>query len=117
MYLDRAVQPGTAMTAHGDEVRLPSGAGPFLCPQRCAHVILHPRTAGLTPDRPTYACPTHTRQRGGANSDVLRCKIIKWFRPGEAILITPDRMRAIFLALLRFRNELFREQFPPRYMV
>jgi hypothetical protein len=36
MYLDRAVQPGTAMTAHGDEVRLPSGAGPLLCPQRCA---------------------------------------------------------------------------------
>jgi len=55
--------------------------------------------------------------RGIAISDVSKCKIIKWFRPGEAILITPDRMRAIFLALLVFRNELFREHFPPQYMV
>src|SRR5713101_7603605 len=37
MYRDRAVQPGTAMTAHGDEVRLPSGARPFLCPLRGPH--------------------------------------------------------------------------------
>ena len=28
VYRARAVQPGTAMTAHGDEVRCPTGAGP-----------------------------------------------------------------------------------------
>src|SRR3989442_5694102 len=29
VYCGRAVQPGTAMTAHGDEVRCHTGAGPF----------------------------------------------------------------------------------------
>ena len=32
MYRDQAVQLGTAMTAHDDEVRQPAGAGPFLYP-------------------------------------------------------------------------------------
>src|SRR5271156_6644817 len=29
VYRDRTVQPGTAMTAHSDEVRCHTGAGPF----------------------------------------------------------------------------------------
>jgi hypothetical protein len=35
---------------------------------------------------------------------------------GDAISITPPHMRAIFLALLAYRNELFKEQFPPHYI-
>jgi len=64
-----------------------------------------------------YLRTSIVHNRGIANSAVSKCKIVKSFRPGEEILITPDRMRDIFLALLSFRNELFREQFPPQYMV
>jgi hypothetical protein len=53
--------------------------------------------------------PSSTRQ-GIALSAVAKCKLIKWFKPGEVIALTPDHMRAIFLALLTYRNELFREQ-------
>lgn len=54
--------------------------------------------------------------RGLATTDITRCKLIRWFKPGEPITITPPHMRAIFLALLTYRNELFREQFPPHYI-
>lgn len=49
---------------------------------------------------------------GIATSDVEKCKLMKWFKPGDPIAITPEHMRAIFLALLTYRNELFKEQFP-----
>jgi hypothetical protein len=51
--------------------------------------------------------------RGIAGSEVKKCKLIKWFQPGAEIAIGPEHMRALFLALLTFRNELHREQFPP----
>jgi hypothetical protein len=51
--------------------------------------------------------------RGIATDAVAKCKLIKWFKPGDQIAISPDGMRAIFLALLTFRNELHREQFEP----
>jgi hypothetical protein len=54
--------------------------------------------------------------RGVAVADVQRCKLIKWFKPGDPISITPGHMRAIFLALLAYRNDLFKEQFPERYI-
>jgi hypothetical protein len=54
--------------------------------------------------------------RGVATSDFARCKIIKWFKPGDLISITPKHMRAIFLALLDYRNQLFKEQFPEMYI-
>jgi hypothetical protein len=54
--------------------------------------------------------------QGVATSDVTRCKLIKWFSPGDPISITPEHMQAIFVALLRYRNELFSEQFPEHYI-
>lgn len=54
--------------------------------------------------------------RGIATSDVTRCKLIRWFKPGDPISITADHMRSIFLALLTYRNELFMEQFPEHYI-
>jgi hypothetical protein len=54
--------------------------------------------------------------RGIATSDVARCKLIKWFRPSDPIALTPEHMQALFLALLRYRNELFKEQFPEHYL-
>jgi hypothetical protein len=53
-------------------------------------------------------------KRGVATSDVGRCRLIKWFKPGDPITLTAEHMRMIFLALLRYRNELFKQQFPPR---
>jgi hypothetical protein len=43
-------------------------------------------------------------KRGVATSEVARCKVIKWFQAGDLVTITPERMRAIFLALLTYRN-------------
>ncbi len=54
--------------------------------------------------------------QGVATSDVTRCKLIKWFRPGDPIALTPEHMQALFLALLAYRNELFKEQFPEHYI-
>ena len=53
---------------------------------------------------------------GIATSDVARCKLINWFLPGDPIALTPEQMRALFLALLGYRNELFKEQFPEHYI-
>lgn len=54
--------------------------------------------------------------QGVATSDVRRCKIIKWFEPSEQIALTPEHMRALLIELLRYRNELFNEQFPEHYL-
>jgi hypothetical protein len=54
--------------------------------------------------------------QGVATSSVAKCKLIKWFKPGDLIALTPEHMRAIFLALLTYRNELFREQFPEQHI-
>lgn len=54
--------------------------------------------------------------QGIATSDVTGCKLIRWFKPGDPITITPEYMRAIFLALLTYRNELFEEHFPKHYI-
>lgn len=50
---------------------------------------------------------------GVATSDVAKCKLIKWFQPNDKITLGPPQMRAIFLALLGYHTELFKEQFPP----
>ena len=47
---------------------------------------------------------------------VARCQLIKWFQPGDLIALNHDRMRMLFLALLKFRNEVFKEQFPKHYI-
>jgi hypothetical protein len=64
-----------------------------------------------------YLRSSIVHHQGVATSDVAKCKLIKWFRPGDLISITPDHMRAIFLALLTYRNELFGEQFPEHYIL
>ncbi len=53
---------------------------------------------------------------GVATSDTKRCKLIRWFKPGDSISLTPEHMSVIFLGLLRYRNELFKEQFPEHYI-
>ena len=53
---------------------------------------------------------------GIATSEVQNCKLIRWFQPGDPITITPSHMRAILLAVLTFRNELFKEQFSKHYI-
>jgi hypothetical protein len=55
--------------------------------------------------------------RGIATDNVTKCKLIKWFQPGDEIAISPAQMRAIFLALLAYRNELHSEQFEPSTFV
>ena len=51
---------------------------------------------------------------GVATSEITRCKIMKWFKPGEAIELNEERMHQIFLNLGRFRNELHNLSLPPR---
>lgn len=63
-----------------------------------------------------YLRTSIVHHQGIATSAVQRCKLIKWFNPGDPISITPEHMRAILLALLTYRNELFRQQFPPHYI-
>lgn len=63
-----------------------------------------------------YLRTSIVHNQGIATSLVAKCKLIKWFKPGDLISLTPDHMRAIFLALLTYRNELFREQFPEQHL-
>lgn len=60
-----------------------------------------------------YLRSSIVHHRGIATGDVAKCKLIKWFKPGDEIALSPEQMRAMFLALLVYRNELHREQFPP----
>ena len=53
---------------------------------------------------------------GIATSDVTKCALIKWFKPGDRIVLPPERMRAIFLGLHQYGNDLFREHLPPVYI-
>lgn len=64
-----------------------------------------------------YLRTSIVHNRGVATSDVNKCKLIRWFSPGDLVIITPERMQAIFLAMLAFRNDLFKEQFPKSFIV
>ena len=50
---------------------------------------------------------------GVASSEVARCKLIRWFQPGQRIELTSDRMRSLFLAMGHYRNELHTMSMPP----
>nr|WP_314548035.1 hypothetical protein [uncultured Pseudomonas sp.] len=52
--------------------------------------------------------------RGVANSDVANCKVITWFKPGENIVLNYQMVRALFLCMGTYRNEIHKMQFPPR---
>ena len=54
--------------------------------------------------------------KGIALSNVKNCKLIKWFKPDDEIALTPDHMRDLFLAFLKYRDELFKEQFAEHYI-
>ena len=47
-----------------------------------------------------------------ADSDFSKCEVLRWFKPGQTICLTPQHVRQLFLALLLFHNQLFDEQFP-----
>lgn len=51
---------------------------------------------------------------GVAYSKITGCKIIKCFSPGDKIELDFEKMRAIFMLLAHFRNELNSMSFPPR---
>jgi hypothetical protein len=63
-----------------------------------------------------YLRTSIVHNQGVATSDVTKCKLLRWFQPGEEILLTPQHMRALFVALLKYRNDLFAEQFPEHYI-
>jgi hypothetical protein len=63
-----------------------------------------------------YLRTSIVHNRGMATSAVTKCKFIKWFKPSDRIVLTPEHLRLIFLALLTYRNELFKEQFPKQYI-
>ncbi|MGH6848160.1 MAG: hypothetical protein ACREC0_12215 [Methylocella sp.] len=63
-----------------------------------------------------YLRSSIVHHQGIATSDIQKSKLIKWFNPGDLISITPEHMRAIFLALLMYRNDLFKEHLPKQYM-
>lgn len=51
---------------------------------------------------------------GVAYSKITKCKIIKCFKPGDKVELDFEKMRAIFLLLAEFRNELSSLSRPPR---
>lgn len=52
-------------------------------------------------------------KNGIANSHISKCKIFKWFKPGDAIELDYEKMRGIFLAMGAYRNELHSMSSPP----
>jgi hypothetical protein len=53
-------------------------------------------------------------KNGVATSDIAKCNILKWFKPGDPIELDYQKMRVIFLAMSAFRNELHNMSLPPR---
>lgn len=51
---------------------------------------------------------------GVAYSKITSCKIVKCFKPGDKVELDFKKMRAIFIMLAEFRNELGRMSRPPR---
>jgi hypothetical protein len=54
--------------------------------------------------------------QGVATEQVENCAVLKWFKRGDPIVLTPEHMRILFLKLLEFRNALYAEQFPEHYI-
>ena len=51
---------------------------------------------------------------GVATSEIEKCKLIKWFKKGDTIELTFDRMRDLFLALAHYRNKIHDMSLPKR---
>lgn len=54
--------------------------------------------------------------RGIANSDMAKCKVIKWFKPGDKIVLGYQMVQEIFHNMGAYRNEIHGMQFPPRHI-
>ncbi len=52
-------------------------------------------------------------RNGIANSDITKCNIFKWFKPGDFIELDYQKMRVIFLSMCDYRNELHNMPLPP----
>lgn len=52
--------------------------------------------------------------QGVANSEIARCKLLTWFKPGEAIDLPRERMHRIFLLMGHSRNALHELSLPKR---
>lgn len=51
---------------------------------------------------------------GIANSDMAKCKVIKWFSPGDRIVLNYKMVHCLFLCMGAYRNEIHSMQFPFR---
>src|SRR5271156_3359033 len=105
VYRGRAVQPGTAMIAHGDEARCPTGTGPFFSSgapssppsRRC-------RPPAAEADLPTRYL-THPKQRGGERY-VVDHRLYLW--------CSDDAVRACYRTASRSRNWIWMAAVPHR---
>lgn len=48
-----------------------------------------------------------------ANSDVSKCKLLRWFQPGQPVELDYKKMRRIFLCMGAYRNEIHRMSLSP----
>ncbi len=51
-----------------------------------------------------------------ANGEMDKCKVITWFKPGERIVFNYQMVRALFLCMGAYRNEIHKMQFAPRFI-
>ena len=54
--------------------------------------------------------------RSIAINEIRKCKLIKWFQPGDLISISPEQMRALLHELYLFRNHLHAESMPKTFI-
>lgn len=51
---------------------------------------------------------------GVAGEKIKKCRVLKWFNPGEAINLSHARMHRIFMLMGQYRNELHAHSLPKR---
>jgi hypothetical protein len=54
--------------------------------------------------------------RGIANKEMKKCKIIVWFKPDDKISLNYNMINSIFKCMGLYRNEVHNMQFPKRYI-
>ena len=50
---------------------------------------------------------------GIADSEIAKCKLLRWFSPGDGIQLDYQKMHRIFLLMGQYRNELHSMSLPP----
>ena len=51
--------------------------------------------------------------RGKGHSDLSKCKVLTWFKPGDEIELDYQKMRRIFLAMADYRNDVHQKSLKP----